>query len=53
MAQNHLSDIKTEDFIKIYREGTAEPSVNDTSLASDNPLRLRKLFLRFNKNHDD
>ena len=27
--------------------------VNDTTLASDNPLRFRKLFLKYNKNHDN
>ena len=40
----------------IYRECTVEPYsffVNDTTLASDNPLRLRKLFLKYNKNHDN
>ena len=45
VAINHSSDIKTEDFINIYRECTAEPYsflVNDTTLASDNPLRFRK-----------
>ena len=45
IAINHSSDIKTEDFINIYRECTAEPYsflVNDTTLASDNPLRFRK-----------
>ena len=44
---NYSSDISTEDFINIYRECTAEPYsflVNDTTLASDNPLRFRKLF---------
>ena len=53
---NHLSDISTKDFTNIYRECTAEPysfSVNDTTLASDNPLRFRKLFLKYNKNHDN
>ena len=53
---NHSSDIKTEDFINIYRECTAEPNyslVNDTTLASDNPLRFIKLFLKYNKNHDN
>ena len=56
IARNHSSDIKTEDFINIYREWTAEPYsflVNDTALASDNPLRFRKLFLKYNKNHDN
>ena len=54
--QNHSSDIKTEDFINIYKEFTAEPYsflVNDTTLASDNPLRFGKLFLKYNKNHDN
>ena len=44
-AINHSSDISTEDFINIYRKCTAEPYsflVNDTTLASDNPLRFRK-----------
>ena len=44
-ALNHSSDINTKDFIKIDNECTAEPSsflVNDATLASDNPLRLRK-----------
>ena len=42
---NHSSDISTKDFINIYRKCTAEPYwflVNDTTLASDNPLRFRK-----------
>ena len=42
---NHSSDIRTEDFVNIYRKCTAEPYcffVNDTTLASDNPLRFRK-----------
>ena len=45
LAQNHSSNIKTEDFTKIYRKCTVEPysfSVNDTTRASDNPLRFRK-----------
>ena len=40
----------------IYRECTVKPYsffVNDTTFASDNPLRLRKLFLKYNKNHDN
>ena len=47
-ARNHSSDIKTEDFTNIYRECTAKPYsflVNDTTIASDNPLRFKKLFL--------
>ena len=42
---NHSSDIKTEDFINIFRECTAESYsflVNNTTVASDNPLRSRK-----------
>ena len=42
---NHSSDISTKDFKNIYRKCTAEPYsffVNDTTLASDNPLRFRK-----------
>ena len=45
IAINHSSDIRTEDFVNIYRKCTAEPYcffVNDTTLASDNPLRFRK-----------
>ena len=45
IAINHSSDISTEDFVNIYRKCTAEPYsffVNDTTLASDTPLRFRK-----------
>ena len=41
----HSPDISTKDFKNIYRKCTAEPYsfvVNDTTLASDNPLRVRK-----------
>ena len=44
-ALNHSSDISTKDFIKIRKKCTAELDsflVNDTTLASDNPLRFRK-----------
>ena len=55
IAINHSSDISTKDFTNIYRECTAEPYsflVNDTTLASNNPLRFRKnLFNIHNKNH--
>ena len=48
-AINHSSDISSKDFENIYRICTAEPYsffVNNTTLASDNPLRFRKnLFL--------
>ena len=56
IATNHSSDSSFKDFINIYREGTVGPCsffVNDTMLASDNPLRFRKLFLKYNKNHDN
>ena len=57
IAINHSSDISTKDFTNIYRECTAEPYsflVNDTMLASNNPLRFRKnLFNIYNKNHDN
>ena len=57
IAINHSSDISTKDFINIYRKCTAEPYsflVNDTTLASNNPLRFRKnLFNIYNKNHDN
>ena len=57
IAINHSSDISTKDFANIYRECTAEPYsflVNDTTLASDNPLRFRKnLFNIYNKNNDN
>ena len=56
IAINHSSDISTKDFANIYKKCTVEPHllfVNDTSLASDNPLRFRKLFLKYNKNHDN
>ena len=57
IAINHPSDISTKDFDNIYRECTAEPHsflVNDTRLASNNPLRFRKnLFNIYNKNHDN
>ena len=45
IAINHSSDISTKDFINIYRKCTIEPYsflVNDTTLASNNPLRFRK-----------
>ena len=45
IALNHLSDIDFKDFTKIYKRCTDEPYsflVNDTTLASDNPLRFRK-----------
>ena len=54
---NHSSDINPKDFINIYRKCTVEPYssfCNDTTLASDNPLRFRHFFLNINnKNHDN
>ena len=52
IALNHSSDICSKDFIKIHKKYTADPYsflVNDTTLASDNPLRFRKIFLTDNK----
>ena len=45
IAINHSSDINTKDFINIYKKCTDTPYsflVNDTTLASDDPLRFRK-----------
>ena len=56
IAVNHSSDISTKDFTNIYNKCTAEPYsflFNDTTLASDKPVRFRKLFLKYNKNHDN
>ena len=53
---NNSSDINIKDFTNVYKECTAEPYsflVNDTTLASNNPLRFRKnIFNIYNKNHD-
>ena len=46
---NHSSDIDFKDFIKIYKNCTAELysfSINDATLPSDDPLRLRKNHLK-------
>ena len=57
IAINHPSDINTKDFANIYGKFTAEPYsflVNDTTLASNNPLSFRKnLFNIYNKNRDN
>ena len=45
IAISHSSDIDFKDFINIYKKCTDKPYsflVNDTTLASDNPLRFRK-----------
>ena len=48
IALKHSSNIDFKDFMKIYKKkNTAELYyflVNDTTLPSDNPLRLRKIF---------
>ena len=57
IAINHSSDINTKDFANIYRKCTDEPYsflINDTTLASNNPLIFRKnLFNMYNKNHNN
>ena len=56
LVTNHSWDISAKDFTNIYRKSTVDPYsllVNDTTLASDNPLRFRKLLLEYNKNHDN
>ena len=48
IASIHSSDIDFNNFMKLYEGCTKEPYsffVNDTSLSSDNPLRLRKNLL--------
>ena len=48
IALNHSSDIDFKDFMNIYKKYTKEPYsflVNDTTLPSDDPLRLRKNLL--------
>ena len=48
IALNHSSDVDFKDFMQIYKKGTTEPYsflVNDTTLASDDPLRFRKNLL--------
>ena len=45
IAINHSSDINTKDFANIYKKCTSAYYsflVNDTTLASDDPLRFRK-----------
>ena len=47
IALNYSSDISTKELIQIHKKFTAEPYsflVNDTMLASDNPLRFRKIL---------
>ena len=45
IAQNHSSNISNKDFIKTRKKYSAKPYsflVDDTTLASDNPLSFRK-----------
>ena len=44
-------DIHFKDFINVYKKCTDEPFsflVNDTTLASNDPLRFRKIFIIYN-----
>ena len=53
IAINHSTDIDYEDFIKIYRECTKEPSnvlTIDTTLPASHPLRFRKNLFDSYKN---
>ena len=46
IAISHSPDIDFKDFINVYKKCTNKPYsflVNDTTLASDNPLRFRKI----------
>ena len=47
IALNHSSDIDFKDFMNIYNKYTTEPYsflVNDTTLPSDDPLSLERIF---------
>ena len=49
IAPLHSSEIDYKDFKKLYKDYTEELDsflVNDTTLASDNPLRFRKNLLQ-------
>ena len=55
IVTNQSSDISTKDFTNIYRKCTVEPYsflVNDATVVSNNPLRFKKLFLKYIKNRD-
>ena len=48
IASNHSPDIDLKDFMKLYKDYTKELYlflVNNTTLSSDNPLRLRNNLL--------
>ena len=50
IALNHSSNIDFKDFMKIYKKYTVKPYsflVNDTTLPSNNPLRIRKNLLEY------
>ena len=52
----HSSDISTKDFENIYRKCTAEPYlffVNDTKLASVNPLMFKKSLFNIECNSSE
>ena len=49
IALNHSLDISSKYFIKTQKKHPYPFLVNDATLASDNPLRFRKIFLIYNK----
>ena len=49
IALNHSLDISSKYFIKTQKKYPYPFLVNDATLASDNPLRFRKIFLIYNK----
>ena len=56
LQQTAISRLISIENVNIYRERTVELYsffVNDTTLALDNPLGFRKLFLKYNENHDN
>ena len=56
IAFNHSSDIDFQDFMNLYKKGTAKPYsflVIDTTLASDNYSCFRKNPLETIYNHDN
>ena len=51
IAISHSSDTDFKDFIEIYKKCADKPYsflVNDTTLASNNPLRFRKICFKYN-----
>ena len=56
MVFNHSSDIGFKDFINLYKKCTAKSCsflVTDATLASDNPLHLRKCLVEKTKANDN